>query len=107
MRISVVTAAAFLVSQSEAFAPAALGVKRTSTFLQSSLAPNGVAATKTETTVAAAPKVAQRWRKSTKQLVTLGPASSSLEVSTDTCCKGRPCYKIMYLTLSCCLPLIR
>ena len=32
---------------------------------------------KQETTVAAVPKVAQRWRKSTKQLVTLGPASSS------------------------------
>ena len=85
MRISFVAAAAFLASQSEAFAPASLGVKRTSSFLQSSLAPNGVAATKAEMTVAAAPKVAQRWRKSTKQLVTLGPASSNFEVRPCTC----------------------
>lgn len=31
------------------------------------------------TTVAAVPKMAQRWRKSTKQLATLGPASSTKE----------------------------
>jgi len=33
-----------------------------------------------QTTVASAPIVAQRWRKSTKQLATLGPASSSKEM---------------------------
>jgi Pyruvate kinase, barrel domain len=33
-----------------------------------------------ETTVAAVPMVAQRWRKSTKQVATLGPASSSKEM---------------------------
>ena len=33
-----------------------------------------------KTTVAAVPKVAQRWRKHTKQVVTLGPASSSVEM---------------------------
>jgi hypothetical protein len=33
-----------------------------------------------ETTVAAVPKMAQRWRKSTKQLTTLGPASSNKEM---------------------------
>ena len=33
-----------------------------------------------KTTVAAVPKVAQRWRKSTKQLATLGPSSSDREM---------------------------
>ena len=33
-----------------------------------------------ETSVAAVPKVAQRWRKSTKQLATLGPSSSNREM---------------------------
>ena len=90
MRICLVTAVAFLASQSEAFAPASFGVQRSSA-LQSSIAPNGIRTTPAsiETTVAAAPKVAQRWRKSTKQLVTLGPASSSLEVRStmemETC----------------------
>lgn len=81
MRIAFVAAIAFLASQSDAFAPASFGVKRSSGLQQSNVAAEWVAAvTPKETTVAAAPKVAQRWRKSTKQLVTLGPASSNPEV---------------------------
>jgi hypothetical protein len=38
-----------------------------------------------QTTVAAVPKVAQRWRKSTKQLATLGPASSDFEMIEKVC----------------------
>lgn len=38
-----------------------------------------------KTTVAAVPKVAQRWRKSTKQLATLGPASSDREMIEKVC----------------------
>lgn len=41
---------------------------------------NGAAPSLKDTTVAAVPKVAQRWRKSTKQLATLGPASSTPEM---------------------------
>lgn len=37
-------------------------------------------ASSSTTTVAAVPKLAQRWRKHTKQLATLGPASSSFEM---------------------------
>lgn len=82
MRIVFVAAIALLASHSQAFAPASFGVKRSSS-LQSTtnVDPSYVAAVNPETTVAAAPKVAQRWRKSTKQLVTLGPASSNKEVS--------------------------
>jgi pyruvate kinase len=37
------------------------------------------------TTVAAVPKVAQRWKKSTKQLATLGPSSSDREMIEKVC----------------------
>jgi len=90
MKIALVAAVAFLASHSEAFAPASFGVKRsTATTLRVSVDPNPPAFTvKTpETTVASSPKVAQRWRKSTKQLVTLGPASSNKEVSERLCVK--------------------
>ena len=40
----------------------------------------GTVAASFDTTVAAVPKVAQRWRKSTKQVATLGPASSTVEM---------------------------
>lgn len=81
MKVALVAVVAFLASQSEAFAPASFGVKRTSS-LAVATEPNPPSfAAKGETTVASSPKVAQRWRKSTKQLVTLGPASSNKEVS--------------------------
>jgi hypothetical protein len=38
-----------------------------------------------QTTVAAVPKVAQRWRKSTKQLATLGPSSCDKEMIEKVC----------------------
>ena len=38
-----------------------------------------------KTTVAAVPKVAQRWKKSTKQLATLGPSSGNKEMIEKVC----------------------
>jgi Pyruvate kinase, barrel domain len=49
-----------------------------------------------ETTVAAVPKVAQRWRKSTKQLATLGPASSNLEMIEKLFLAGADCFRLNY-----------
>lgn len=40
----------------------------------------GISNAPQDTTVAAVPNVAQRWRKSTKQVATLGPASSTVEM---------------------------
>mmetsp|Transcript_13840 Transcript_13840/g.39880 ORF Transcript_13840/g.39880 Transcript_13840/m.39880 type:complete len:587 (-) Transcript_13840:162-1922(-) len=49
-----------------------------------------------ETTVAAVPKVAQRWRKSTKQLVTLGPASSSREMIETLFLAGADLFRLNF-----------
>jgi pyruvate kinase len=57
---------------------------------------DGVVATPKETTVAAVPKVAQRWRKSTKQLVTLGPASSSREMIEKLFLAGADVFRLNF-----------
>lgn len=49
-----------------------------------------------ETTVAAAPKVAQRWRKSTKQVVTLGPASSNMEMIEKLFLAGADVFRLNF-----------
>ena len=49
-----------------------------------------------ETTVAAVPKVAQRWRKSTKQLITLGPASSSREMIEKLFLAGADLFRLNF-----------
>lgn len=49
-----------------------------------------------ETTVASAPRVAQRWRKSTKQLATLGPASSSREMIEKLFLAGADCFRLNF-----------
>jgi pyruvate kinase len=49
-----------------------------------------------EATVAAIPKVAQRWRKSTKQLITLGPASSSLEMIETLFLAGADVFRLNF-----------
>lgn len=46
--------------------------------------------------VAVAPKVAQRWRKSTKQVVTLGPASSSLEMIEKLFLAGADVFRLNF-----------
>ena len=49
-----------------------------------------------ETTVAAAPKVSQRWRKSTKQLATLGPASSTKEMIETLFLAGADIFRLNF-----------
>lgn len=49
-----------------------------------------------EATVAAVPKVAQRWRKSTKQVVTLGPASSDKEMIEKLFLAGADVFRLNF-----------
>jgi hypothetical protein len=49
-----------------------------------------------EATVAAVPKVAQRWRKSTKQLVTLGPASSNRDMIEKLFLAGADVFRLNF-----------
>jgi pyruvate kinase len=46
--------------------------------------------------VAAVPKVAQRWRKSTKQVITLGPASSSKEMIETLFLAGADVFRLNF-----------
>lgn len=50
----------------------------------------------TSTTVAAVPKLAQRWRKSTKQLATLGPASSTKEMIEKLFLAGADIFRLNF-----------
>lgn len=52
--------------------------------------------TSPQTTVASVPKVAQRWRKSTKQLVTLGPASSNREMIEKLFLAGADVFRLNF-----------
>ena len=49
-----------------------------------------------QATVAAVPKLAQRWRKSTKQLATLGPASSSKEMIEKLFLAGADIFRLNF-----------
>jgi len=49
-----------------------------------------------ETTVAAVPKVAQRWKKSTKQLATLGPSSGDKEMIEKLFLAGADCFRLNF-----------
>jgi hypothetical protein len=50
----------------------------------------------TTTTVATVPKLAQRWRKSTKQVATLGPASSSKEMIEKLFLAGADVFRLNF-----------
>ena len=52
--------------------------------------------TQLPTTVATAPSVAQRWRKSTKQVATLGPASSNLEMIEKLFLAGADVFRLNF-----------
>lgn len=64
------------------------------------LATNGVAFVEAKlpktATVATAPMVAQRWRKSTKQVATLGPASSSKEMIEKLFLAGTDVFRLNF-----------
>jgi len=51
---------------------------------------------KVDPTVAAVPKLAQRWRKKTKQLATLGPASSSKEMIEKLFLAGADVFRLNF-----------
>lgn len=83
-----------------AFAPRASFAPRTAVtpLNAATLVPNGAVnkAAPEAPTVAAVPKVAQRWRKSTKQLITLGPASSSLEMIEKLFLAGADVFRLNF-----------
>lgn len=57
---------------------------------------SGATETATETTVAAVPKKSQRWRKKTKQVATLGPASSSVEMIETLFLAGADVFRLNF-----------
>ena len=74
-------------------------VVSSSSALFSTTVPNGVRSTTTTTkdmTVAAVPMVAQRWRKSTKQVATLGPASSNKEMIEKLFLAGADVFRLNF-----------
>jgi pyruvate kinase len=81
-----------------AFAPATSQRAFVSTKLGATVAPNGASASALpkDPTVAAVPKIAQRWRKSTKQLITLGPASSSKEMIEKLFLAGADVFRLNF-----------
>ena len=57
---------------------------------------SGNASSNRVTTVAGVPKLAQRWRKSTKQLATLGPASSNKEMIEKLFLAGADVFRLNF-----------
>lgn len=97
MKISALFTLAFLAPSVAAFAPAN-GRAFVGTKLSATVAPNGAAPSNLpkDPTVAAVPKIAQRWRKSTKQLITLGPASSSKEMIEKLFLAGADVFRLNF-----------
>ena len=111
MKLSAAILAAFFLQASDSFVPRGVPSSVTrSVYKESALnvatnwgTTNGDAASinsffgaPKETTVAAVPKVAQRWRKSTKQLITLGPASSSREMIEKLFLAGADLFRLNF-----------
>lgn len=73
---------------------------RESALFSSIMAPNGVttpaAPLPKQTSIATAPMVAQRWRKSTKQVATLGPASSTKEMIEKLFLAGADVFRLNF-----------
>jgi len=89
-------------STTESFAPRSLTTRPTSTSSSSSLYVSvsdsivGDGTLPQGTSVAAVPKVAQRWRKSTKQLATLGPSSSDRAMIEKLFLAGADCFRLNF-----------
>ncbi|KAL7426000.1 hypothetical protein ACHAXM_000260 [Skeletonema potamos] len=83
-----------------AFVPTMSVVRQSSssspTSLKSTVAPSIPTEAASETTIASIPKFAQRWRKSTKQLATLGPASSSPEMIETLFLAGADIFRLNF-----------
>ena len=98
---SAILAAVFCVPYSHSFTPATK-ISQSASFRaqeqSKGLSQLNVASMspKTEPTVATVPKVAQRWRKSTKQLITLGPASSTSEMIEKLFLAGADVFRLNF-----------
>jgi len=65
-------------------------------FMTASIDNSSKVAPAAETTVAAIPKLSQRWRKSTKQVATLGPASSNREMIEKLFLAGADVFRLNF-----------
>jgi pyruvate kinase len=103
---SVLVTALSLISSTDSFSPRSIVSDRLATSgnhhveragpLSVSLV-NTILGTKPqETTVAAVPKIAQRWKKSTKQLATLGPSSGNKEMIEKLFLAGADCFRLNF-----------
>jgi pyruvate kinase len=70
--------------------------QRSSALFASSMLNPKTVPIKSVTTVAAVPKMAQRWRKSTKQVATLGPASSNMEMIEKLFLSGADVFRLNF-----------
>lgn len=97
-KILMAAMAACLAAPADSFVPRAVFNTKQSTISTPlfSTAEKPTAPAAVETTVAAVPKVAQRWRKSTKQLSTLGPASSNREMIEKLFLAGADCFRLNF-----------
>jgi len=94
--LAITSTGAFNVPHSKSSRVSFMRTTTTSTTaLSVSTSPNKTTTTKS-TTVAAVPKLAQRWRKSTKQLATLGPASSSKEMIEKLFLAGADVFRLNF-----------
>eukprot|EP00577_Skeletonema_sp_RCC1716_P007800 CAMPEP_0113405194 /NCGR_PEP_ID=MMETSP0013_2-20120614/18818_1 /TAXON_ID=2843 ORGANISM="Skeletonema costatum, Strain 1716" /NCGR_SAMPLE_ID=MMETSP0013_2 /ASSEMBLY_ACC=CAM_ASM_000158 /LENGTH=585 /DNA_ID=CAMNT_0000290897 /DNA_START=164 /DNA_END=1921 /DNA_ORIENTATION=+ /assembly_acc=CAM_ASM_000158 len=98
--VNVVAILTAVAGSASAFAPTMSAVRKSSsasTSLKSTVAPSiPTTDTAADTTVASIPKFAQRWRKSTKQLATLGPASSTLEMIETLFLAGADIFRLNF-----------
>jgi hypothetical protein len=107
MKFTAICLLAATLSVSQAFVPHKLSfaspASLTSTLRQATVLPNGEVLSSASTpsfnrdiTVAQAPKIAQRWRKSTKQVITLGPASSNREMIEKLFLAGADVFRLNF-----------
>lgn len=92
-----ILATLFWIQSASAFAPSSLHPGVQSATTKTSLHVAGTtSAVRAQATVATVPKVAQRWRKSTKQLITLGPASSTHEMIEKLFLAGADVFRLNF-----------
>jgi pyruvate kinase len=95
---------ASLAATASAFVPPSFGVQQkqqSNTAVFASVATSGASNMVSSTlprdaTVATVPSVAQRWRKSTKQVATLGPASSNKEMIEKLFLAGADVFRLNF-----------
>jgi len=97
--VNVVAILTAIAGSTFAFAPTMSAVRQSSssssTSLKSTVAPS-IPTEAASATIASIPKFAQRWRKSTKQLATLGPASSTPEMIETLFLAGADIFRLNF-----------